>query len=177
MRLLTPAELRNIGPRQYSELLGRTDMLVAAADGEVSGLPAAVLLTADYAAMQGDGVLDLRDATPQVRAAIGWRLSTAAAWPPLSFPEFESAGSAAAVHAPDGALAAGLIDEVIATDAEAWFARWLHGRSVAALESAAMLIRMRGGDALERAEFARLFATGQPQEGLRAFLEKRPPRF
>jgi enoyl-CoA hydratase/carnithine racemase len=46
-------------------------------------------------------------------------------------------------------------------------------RSDLALESAAMLVRHRGGDALERAEFARLFAAGEPQAGLRAFLEKR----
>jgi enoyl-CoA hydratase/carnithine racemase len=51
------------------------------------------------------------------------------------------------------------------------------GRSALARESAAMLIGHRGGDALERAEFARLFATGEPAEGLRAFLEKRRPDF
>jgi hypothetical protein len=50
-------------------------------------------------------------------------------------------------------------------------------KSTIALDSAAMLIDRRGGDALERAEFARLFATGTPQEGLTAFLEKRQPRF
>ena len=50
-------------------------------------------------------------------------------------------------------------------------------RSEIAAASAAMLIEHRGGDALERAEFARLFATGEPAEGLRAFLEKRLPRF
>ena len=51
------------------------------------------------------------------------------------------------------------------------------GRSALALESARMLLENRGGDALERAEFARLFATGEPQEGLRAFLEKRKAEF
>lgn len=51
------------------------------------------------------------------------------------------------------------------------------GRSALAAASAEMLIEHRGGDALERAEFARLFATGEPAEGLRAFLEKRSPRF
>lgn len=54
---------------------------------------------------------------------------------------------------------------------------WLGARSTLALASAASLIARRGGDALERAEFARLFAAGEPQEGLRAFLEKRQPRF
>lgn len=50
-------------------------------------------------------------------------------------------------------------------------------RSAIAAASAAMLVQARGGDALERAEFARLFAIGEPQEGLRAFLEKRKPAF
>lgn len=54
---------------------------------------------------------------------------------------------------------------------------WLGARSMLALESAASLIARRGGDVLERAEFARLFAAGEPQEGLRAFLEKRQARF
>ena len=49
--------------------------------------------------------------------------------------------------------------------------------SALARQSAKLLIENRGGDALERAEFARLFAIGEPQEGLRAFLEKRNPRF
>jgi enoyl-CoA hydratase/carnithine racemase len=56
-------------------------------------------------------------------------------------------------------------------------AAWLGGRSVVALDTAASLVALRGGDALERAAFAWLFATGEPQEGLRAFLDKRRPRF
>lgn len=52
---------------------------------------------------------------------------------------------------------------------------WLGARSRFALEAGASLIARRGGDSLERAEFARLFASGEPQEGLRAFLEKRRP--
>lgn len=66
----------------------------------------------------------------------------------------------------------GIVD-AIAEDPDAW----LGARSTLALASAASLIARRGGDALERAEFARLFAAGEPQEGLRAFLEKRQPRF
>ena len=61
--------------------------------------------------------------------------------------------------------------------ADGRIADWVEGRSELALDAAAMLIRNRGGDPLERAEFARLFAAGLPQEGLRAFLEKRKPRF
>jgi hypothetical protein len=65
----------------------------------------------------------------------------------------------------------GLCDEVGKGEA------WLGVRSTEALDAAAMMIARRGGDVLERAEFARLFATGTPQEGLAAFLEKRRPRF
>ncbi len=50
---------------------------------------------------------------------------------------------------------------------------WIGGRSKLALDVAAELLRLRGGDALERAAFALLFAAGEPQEGLAAFLEKR----
>ena len=50
-------------------------------------------------------------------------------------------------------------------------------RSRVALDAAARLISCRGGDALDRATFAWLFATGIPQEGLAAFLEKRAARF
>jgi hypothetical protein len=65
------------------------------------------------------------------------------------------------------ALAAGLCDSN----------SWSFNRSSLAFDSAARLIGCRGGDALERAEFARLFAAGEPQEGLSAFLQKRPPEF
>ncbi|HKS22496.1 MAG TPA: hypothetical protein VJZ76_06850 [Thermoanaerobaculia bacterium] len=50
-------------------------------------------------------------------------------------------------------------------------------RSKLALDIAAEVLPRRGGDALERAAFALLFAAGEPQEGLAAFLEKRKPRF
>ncbi len=53
----------------------------------------------------------------------------------------------------------------------------LGARSRLALDVAAELLSRRGGDALERAAFALLFAAGEPQEGLAAFLEKRGPRF
>jgi hypothetical protein len=54
---------------------------------------------------------------------------------------------------------------------------WVGGRSKLALDVAAELLRLRGGDPLERAAFALLFAAGEPQEGLAAFLEKRAARF
>ena len=69
------------------------------------------------------------------------------------------------------ALALGLCDEV--GDGSDFVA----GRSAVALDAAADLLSRRGGDALERATFAWLFATGDPARGLSAFLEKRPPPF
>lgn len=70
-------------------------------------------------------------------------------------------------------------DDVIApgVDARTYVEEWIGARSVIALEVAARLLRNNGGDELERAEFARLFATGEPQRGLRAFLEKGTPAF
>ena len=100
--------------------------------------------------------------TPQAWGAIAWRLG------PRAFAlhlDGTTTFDAAA------ALEAGLCDAI--GDGR----DWLRGRSELALDSAASLIRNRGGDVLERAEFARLFAAGIPQEGLRAFLEKRRPRF
>jgi enoyl-CoA hydratase/carnithine racemase len=69
------------------------------------------------------------------------------------------------------ALELGLCDEV--GDG----ADFVAGRSAVALGAAAALVSSRGGDALERATFAWLFATGTPAEGLSAFLEKRRPKF
>src|SRR5439155_11998500 len=54
---------------------------------------------------------------------------------------------------------------------------WIGSRSAIALDSAAPLIARKGGDALERAEFARLFATGEPLVGLSAFLKKERPNW
>jgi hypothetical protein len=72
-----------------------------------------------------------------------------------------------------------LVDALVPAGANPveWFAGWIGGRSTIALDAAAALIRGWGGDVSERFEFARLFATGQPQEGLAAFLEKRLPKW
>ena len=56
------------------------------------------------------------------------------------------------------------------------------GRSLAALVAARDLLRARSGSAsgslaLELATFRLLFAIGHPEEGARAFLERRTPRF
>jgi hypothetical protein len=117
-------------------------------------------LTADVL-LVGDGAT-LTLGAPSVWGALTWRIG---------------ARETFALHVADvNTLTA---DELIArgiADGPA-DADWARGRSDVALDAAASLIRMRGGDTLERAEFARLFAAGIPQEGLRAFLEKRRARF
>ena len=75
------------------------------------------------------------------------------------------------------AMRHGLADALVPFGADPieWLAGWIGGRSTRALDEAAALIRGRGGDVTERVAFAHLFATGEPQQGLAAFLEKRRP--
>ena len=153
MQFLTAAELGGIDARALDELLGRRELVVAFGEGELRGLAAAAFLFADYAVLRRDAsvVLDV----PEGWAAAVWR-----------------AGRKALLM-----KAEELADEITDDDADVWRGNWLRHRSVLALDSAAVLIRSRGGDALERAEFARLFALGEPQTGLGAFLAKKSPRY
>ena len=153
MHFLTAAELRGVDARGLDALLERREAVVAFGDGELRGLPAAALLFADYAVLR-------RGATLILDAPEGW---AGAVW---------RAGRRALLS-----KAEELVDEITDLDADAWRASWLRGRSVLALDTAAVLIRSRGGDTLERAEFARLFAIGEPQTGLAAFLARQQPRF
>ncbi len=159
MHFLADAELRAVDDRALEELLARTEMTVAAGAGEIRGLAAAALLFADYAVLDAGATLHLDVA--EAWAATAWRLGHGALRLFISQKTIFSAADAKGV---------GLCDEVIEGDAREWLSRWMAGRSAIALDSAATLLRARGGDALERAEFARLFATGEPQRGLAAFL-------
>jgi|SRR5690349_10551417 len=162
MFFLPAAALHDIDERALDDLLARNELVVAAGAGEVRGLAAAALLFADYAVLDGAATLHI-DAEPGWAAA-AWRLGRGA----LKL-HIEQRTTLSAIDA----QSLGLCDEVIDGDARAWLDRWMQGRSVLALDSAAVLIRHRGGDTLERAEFARLFAIGEPQRGLRAFLGRR----
>lgn len=162
MRFLAPAELHTIDSAALEELLGRSEMIVAAGADEVRGLAAATLLFADYAVLDASATLHLD--TAETWAGASWRIGRGAL---LLHVENQTSFTAADAHI------RGLCDEVIEGDAQSWLDRWMQGRSPIALDSAAALIRHRGGDPLERAEFARLFAIGEPQQGLRAFLTRR----
>ena len=107
----------------------------------------AAALLADWLVAGAEATLDWT--SPETLGALVWRIGPAAL----------------------RLYALGGIDGV----ADADFVEW-EGRSGLALDAAAALIRARGGDALERAEFARLFATGEPQKGLTAWLESRSTR-
>lgn len=162
MHFLTPADLRGLDSRALEELLGRSELTVAMGEGEVGGLAAAALLFADFAVLREASTL-LVD-TPEAWAGGVWRLGRGA----LRISERMSAGEA---------RDAGLCDDVTGREPAEWLEEWTRHRSVVALDAAAMLIRSRGGDRLERAEFARLFALGEPQKGLGAFLAKKKPEY
>ena len=162
MHFLAPAELRGLDAAALEELLERSELTVAMGEGRVGGLAAAALLFADFAVLREDSTLQLD--TPEAWAGAVWRLGRGA----LRVEDVMSASEA---------RDAGLCDDVTDRDPETWLAEWMQHRSVVALDSAAALIRSRGGDRLERAEFARLFAIGEPQKGLGAFLAKIKPTY
>jgi hypothetical protein len=158
MLFLTPADLRGFDRRALEDLLERRELIVAFGDCEIRGVATAALLFADYAVLHRDGrlIVDCAEAWGGAvwrlgRAALGWQLR--------------------------GSPLEEIVDELADADPARWFEEWTRNRSVMALDSAAALIRARGGDSLERAEFARLFAIGEPQRGLGAFLAKRKPEF
>jgi hypothetical protein len=122
----------------------------------------AALLFADFAVLHANARLDIDSAEGWAGAA--WRLGRGIV---RIAPQLDA----------QTARDLGLCDEMTETNPDAWLAEWTRGRSVIALDTAAPLLRMRGGDALERAAFARLFAIGEPQKGLGAFLTKAKPRF
>jgi hypothetical protein len=157
MHFLTPAELRGIDVRALEEILGRRDLVVAFGEGELGGLAAAALLFADYAVVRTGARVTVD--VPEAWAGAVWRLARATLKWSLDRKQEE------------------LIDETTDLDPQSWLEEWMRHRSVIALDAAAALIRGRGGDSLERAEFARLFAIGEPQHGLGAFLAKVRPSY
>lgn len=141
-------------------------MTVAFGSGDLTAEETATALFADAFAMEEGSRLDLE--LPLSWAGVVWRLGGRARRHLLSPAKWS------AIEAHEAGLC-----EAIATAGTSpadWVARWIAGRDLIALESAALLLRHRTGDVLERSEFARLFATGSPQAGLEAFLNRKRGR-
>jgi enoyl-CoA hydratase/carnithine racemase len=144
-------------------VIDRSGCAIAFGSGVVAGRRAATLLHSDWAVLEETATLVVDSAEAWSGAL--WRIGRAAVG------LLVSGSSAGAVDA----LRFGFVDAIVApgTNPLEWMEKWMGGRSGIALDSAAALIRRRGGDPLERAEFARMFAMGEPQAGLAAFLGKR----
>ena len=148
-------------------VLERSECVVAFGSGVVSGRAAATLLHSDWVVLTEEATVVL-DTIEAWSGAI-WRIGRRAVGLLLTGSRTGAAD----------ARATGLADAIVpsGTNPLEWVRTWMGGRSELALDSAASLIRLRGGDPLERAEFARMFATGEPQLGLAAFLEKKKPNW
>jgi acetyl-CoA carboxylase alpha subunit len=167
MRFLPPAAIHAADPALLGSIVESREMVVAAGAGTLSGLAVAVLLFADFAALHDDATLTVD--CPEAWAAVVARIGRRAIRLQVNGAVALTAAAAAELQ---------LVDALVAAERDPveWFAGWVGERSEQALDSAAMLIRLRGGDRLERAEFARLFALGDPQRGLDAFLNRRRPQ-
>jgi hypothetical protein len=138
-------------------VLSRDEAIIAVGDGDLRGDPLACALHSDYLVLAADTLITLD--TARAWSGAVWRMGRVALALCLA-PAIRPAMIA------DALVPAG-------RDPLQWTAEWVGTRSAIALDAAANLIRLRGGDALERAEFARLFAAGVPQKGLAAWLESR----
>jgi hypothetical protein len=143
---------------ELRRVIAREEAIIAVGEGELRGDALACGLHSDLLVLAGDTriVLD----TPAAWSGAVWRMGRRA----LTF-----------CVAPAIVPAAALADLLVPAgrDPLEWTVEWAGTRSAIALDAAANLIRRRGGDLLERAEFARLFAAGETQKGLAAWLESR----
>lgn len=166
-----PATLAAADSAVVDVLAEHRAFILAVGEGTLEGHGLAAGLLADVFAVGEDAVLrlDSRVGVGDLAAGLVWRIG------PGSFRLLVEKP----VPRGDRALEAGLADEVVPLGADPleWAVAWFGARSLLALQSGARLVRMRGGDVTERAEFARLFAAGEPQEGLGRFLDKEPLDF
>lgn len=165
-----PAALRSIDDALVERIANSRSMTIAIGAGELREACLAAALLSDFLALDERAELGLDGASLAAAGALVWRIGAEARR--LLF-------LGGAVVLARRAFAAGVCDALVPSgeDSLQWLRSWLGARSVPALHSAAALIRRRGGEVAERAEFARLFATGEPQIGLRRFLSKQPPGF
>ncbi len=165
MIFLTCAEL---DAAKVSDIASSRGMTVGFASGKIRGHALAAALHCDWLAIEENATLAV-DSPQAWSGAIG-RIGARAYRLHLL--------GRATLKAAD-VVREGLADALVPSGADPvqWLADWIGRRSTLALDAAAALIRGRGGDVTERFAFARLFATGEPQEGLTAFLEKRRPNW
>lgn len=165
MIFLKPAEL---DAADLDAIVSRREMAVAFAIGDLRSHAAAVALHCDWLAIDAGATLHID--TPAAWSGAMIRIGARAYRLHLLGRAKLDAADAVGEELADVLVPAG-------ADPVEWFAGWIGGRSPRALDAAAALIRGRGGDVTERFEFARLFAAGEPREGLAAFLEKRRPEW
>jgi enoyl-CoA hydratase/carnithine racemase len=168
MIVLRPDDVAATDRIGFDALLARREAILAIGAGDLRGLASAAVLHSDFCTLCEGATLAFD--SPEAWSGAAWRIGRGAVRLLLN--------GARPIAARD-AMTAGLADGIVppGTDPLQWIERWIGGRSELAIDSAASLIRRRGGDSLERAEFARIFAAGEPQEGLAAFLEKRKPQW
>lgn len=166
----TTESVRGCGRELLERFVERRAMLAVITEPDACQSTLLAGLISDLFALREGSSIEIPDQDPLGMAGLVWRLGRGAV-PFVARHEgpLES----------DVLVAEGVVDVLVpeAIDPLQWFESWTGRRSVAAIVSAARLMRSRGGDGVERAEFARLFAAGVPIEGLRAFLDRRLSRF
>jgi enoyl-CoA hydratase/carnithine racemase len=161
----TPADLEIV---DLDAIVSHRVMTVAFGRGQLRGRSLAAALHCDWLAIEEGSVITI-DSPQAWSGAIG-RIGARAYRLHLLGRSTMNAGEAAREGLADALVPIG-------ADPVEWLAEWIGGRSSLSLDAAATLIRGRAGDVTERFAFARLFATGEPQEGVGAFLEKRRPNW
>ena len=142
-------------------VLSRDEAIIAVGEGELRGEALACALHSDLLVLAADTRIFVD--TPGAWSGIVWRMGR---------------GALMLCVAP-AIVPAAIADLLVPAgrDPLQWTVEWVGTRSAIALDAAANLIRRKGGPhggmVLERAEFARLFAAGEPQKGLAAWLESR----
>ena len=166
----SPESIVGTSEALLERIVDRRSVLIVCIDADPSSSAVAAALLSDLFAIRRNQEIRLDLASSYGMAGLVWRIGRGAI-PLLAMND----GPLEA----DELIRSGIADALVpeGSDPLEWVCSWLDRRSLTALESAARLIRSGGGEDVERAEFARLFAAGTPREGLTAFLERRPPRF
>jgi len=167
--VLADDALASLDARCCARLLARRSLFIAIAGRGMTASGLAAALDADWFAVRDGSLLPFAspEIDPVVASALARRVGNARARRLLLTGERTLSAATA--------FADGVADSLVPAEVDSlkWLHGWLSKRSARALLSGSGLIRRRGGDALERAEFARLFSEGVPRRGLRMFLDKK----